>query len=205
VLGAPRAATSAQLKAAYFQLAKRYHPDAGAPGEPPSMKKLRAEIFARIGEAWGVLGDERDRAEYLRQLESGADGEVDVAHILKAEEIFRRVTALARARQYQPALSTVEEAITLNPEEPEFGVWRAWLRFLLATDRETQRKASAAAIEKALERAPKCVAGYLFLAQMARNMGDMDSAERHLKRGLGAAPHHEELARELKFLELKRK
>ncbi len=205
VLGAPRTATTAQLKAAYFQLAKRYHPDAGAPGEPAPVKKLRAEIFARIGEAWGVLGDERDRAEYVRQLESGTESEVDVAHILKAEEIFRRVTVLARARQYQQALTTLEEAIALNPDEPEFGVWRAWLRFLLATDRDAQRTTSAAAIEKALEKAPRCVAGYLFLAQMARNMGDVDSAERHLKRGLGVAPHHEELVRELKFLELKRK
>ena len=130
---------------------------------------------------------------------------MDVAHIVKAEEIFRRATAIARARQYAQALATLEQAIGLNPDEPEFEVWRAWLRYLTAPDREAQRPGSMGAIQAALAKAPMCVVGYLFLAQMSRNAGDVDGAERHLRRGLAVAPQHEELVRELKFIEQKRK
>jgi hypothetical protein len=35
---------------------------------------------------------------------------------------------------------------------------------------------------------------------MAKVVGDMNLAEKHLKRGLQAAPDHPELARELKYL-----
>ena len=51
-------ATAAQVKIAYFQLAKAYHPDTVAVVASPVVKKLSADVFSRIGEAWGVIGDD---------------------------------------------------------------------------------------------------------------------------------------------------
>ena len=41
---------------------------------------------------------------------------------------------------------------------------------------------------------------YLFLAQMAKIVGDLASAERHLNRGLALEPDDLDLVRELKYL-----
>jgi len=199
-LGVKREATSAQIKTAYFQLAKSYHPDAGPANEPPEIKKLRADIFARLGEAWGVLGDEAKRAEYVRLLASGGVAEVDISAIFQAEETFRKATVLVRTRQYDKALEALAEAMKLNADEPEFGVWKSWVEFLVAHDRARQHAASAAVIEAALKKVPRCMPGYLFLGQMAKIMGDVALAERHLKRGLELDGEHSELARELKYL-----
>jgi tetratricopeptide (TPR) repeat protein len=199
-LGVKREATTQQIKAAYFQLAKSYHPDAGLPGEPDEVKKLRVDVFARLGAAWGVLGEEAKRAEYLRELESGGGAELDVSAIFKAEELFQKATVLVRTRQYDKALETLTEASKLNAEEPEFDVWRAWVDFLVAQDRKRQHQKSSAVIEVALKKVPRCLPGYLFLGQMAKISGDIALAERHFKRGLALDPEHAELAREMKYL-----
>lgn len=199
-LGVKQEATTQQIKVAYFQLAKTYHPDAGPPGEPEDVKKLRADVFGRLGEAWAVLGEDAKRAEYVRELASGGAAEIDVSAIFKAEELFQRATVLVRTRRYDEALETLAEARKLNAEEPEFDVWTAWVQFLVAQDRPRQQKASAAAIESALKKVPRCLPGYLFLGQMAKISGDVELAERHFRRGLALEPEHAELGRELKYL-----
>ncbi len=205
VLGVARDADTAQVKASYFQLARRYHPDAAPAADPDDAKRLRADLFARIGEAYRVLADERARAEYLARLTTGSLGDVDVSAILRSEEIFRKAQQLVSGRQYAAALAALEEATRLHAEEAEFRVWAGWVRFLLARDRppqeqQRQHQESAAAIEAALGEMPRCLSGYLFLGKMARIMGDVAGAERHLRRGLALEPSHVELARELKYL-----
>ena len=200
VLGVKRDSPLAAVKAAYFQMARSYHPDA-VPGDATSeVKKLCADMFARISEAWAVLGDEGRRAEYLEELKSGGAADVDVMRILHAETLFQEATALVKARRYDDALAKLAEAIQLNADEPEFGIWRAWCEFLLSPDKKRQHAASAGAIEAALKKNSRCVPGYLFLGQMAKVVGDLNLAEKHLKRGLAIAPDGPDLARELKYL-----
>jgi curved DNA-binding protein CbpA len=70
VLGIPRASSEAQVKEAYFQLAKRFHPDTH---HDPAMddlgEKLEA-VFIRLGQAYEVLRNPRSRASYESDLAS---------------------------------------------------------------------------------------------------------------------------------------
>jgi hypothetical protein len=202
VLGVPQEADTARIKAAYFQTAKTYHPDATREEEPEEAKKLRADVFARVGAAWAVLEDEKSRAAYLEELRTGGSSQVDIAAILKAEQVFEKVPALVGARSYAEALQRVKEAKGLYAEEPEYDVWKAWIEFLLAGDgqKKTQRMASERAIEAALKKSPRCIPAHLFLGRMAKLVGDVGAAERHWKRGLAEAPGHADLERELRFL-----
>ncbi|MEN9217337.1 MAG: J domain-containing protein [Gloeomargarita sp. HHBFW_bins_162] len=60
ILGVDRNASPAEIKRAYRQLARRYHPDLN-PGD-----KQAEEQFKIIGEAYQVLSDSQKRAEYNR-------------------------------------------------------------------------------------------------------------------------------------------
>jgi hypothetical protein len=57
-LGVPESATAADLKAAYYKLAKAYHPDATG-GDP-----VKAEAFKAIARAYQILSDPVRRATY---------------------------------------------------------------------------------------------------------------------------------------------
>jgi curved DNA-binding protein CbpA len=199
-LGVKRDTPAAQVKLAYFQLARSYHPDAAPASEPAEVKKVRADIFARLGEAWGVLGDEARRADYAAALSAGGASELDVSAIFKAEEAFQKAVVLVRTRQYERALASLDVAMELNADEPEFAVWKAWAEFLVAPAQAARAQASAAAIEASLKKNPRCIPGYLFLGQMAKLSGDAARAEKHLRRGLALDPDHAELLRELKYL-----
>jgi hypothetical protein len=58
ILGVPRTASRDEIARAYRRLAKRYHPDVGAPPSP---------TMTRINEAWHVLSDPNRRARWDRQ------------------------------------------------------------------------------------------------------------------------------------------
>ena len=64
-LGVERTATAAQIKQAYRRLALRNHPDVN---KAPDAQ----ETFAKIAEAYSVLGDAKQRAEYDRRPQGGA-------------------------------------------------------------------------------------------------------------------------------------
>ena len=70
VLGIPRASSEAQVKEAYFQLAKRFHPDTH---HDPAMDDLGPKleaVFIRLGQAYEVLRNPRTRGPYEADLAS---------------------------------------------------------------------------------------------------------------------------------------
>lgn len=58
ILGVSRNASAKDIKKAYYQLAKKYHPDTNK-GDPDSSKK-----FQEVSEAYEVLSDDAKRKEY---------------------------------------------------------------------------------------------------------------------------------------------
>jgi len=67
-LGVPRTATQKEIKKAYYQMAKKYHPDTNK--DDPQAK----EKFAQLAEAYEVLGDEGKRKQYDTYGSAGFDG-----------------------------------------------------------------------------------------------------------------------------------
>jgi len=67
-LGAQKGADDAELKRAYRQMAKKYHPDAN-PGD-----KAAEEKFKEVNEAYSVLSDEQKRAAYDQYGHAAFDG-----------------------------------------------------------------------------------------------------------------------------------
>jgi molecular chaperone DnaJ len=68
LLGVPRTATADEIKKAYRQRAREFHPDAN-PDDSGA-----AEQFKKIAQAYQVLSDDEQRARYDRYGESGVGG-----------------------------------------------------------------------------------------------------------------------------------
>ncbi|XP_006277789.3 dnaJ homolog subfamily A member 3, mitochondrial isoform X1 [Alligator mississippiensis] len=90
ILGVPRTATQKEIKKAYYQLAKKYHPDTNK--DDPKAK----EKFSQLAAAYEVLSDEVKRKQYDTY---GFDpGSGDTRHqywrsgpTIDPEELFRKI------------------------------------------------------------------------------------------------------------------
>ena len=68
VLGVGYEATDADVRAAFGELTKRYHPDLFARYESTELRAVAAEIFILIRDAYRKLGDEAGRGQVLASL-----------------------------------------------------------------------------------------------------------------------------------------
>lgn len=90
VLGVPRTADAAMIRAAYVALAKRYHPDVAA-GNP----ELAAFNFRQITDAYQTLSDPEARDRYDARVQAALDAEwIRREH---AAAVLRAVTPAPRA------------------------------------------------------------------------------------------------------------
>jgi molecular chaperone DnaJ len=67
VLGVPRSATKAEVKKAYYKLAKQYHPDTNKNDDNA------ADKFKQVTEAYEVLSDDEQRGKYDQFGHAGVD------------------------------------------------------------------------------------------------------------------------------------
>ncbi|MCI0571285.1 MAG: DnaJ domain-containing protein [Myxococcaceae bacterium] len=198
-LGVPENADTSAVKAAYFRLARVHHPDTVPPGAPQEMAKLKADIFAAIGEAYRALGDDALRADYILELATGG-GEVDVANILKAEDLFNRACAMVKARRFAEAAKLLDDAIALNPDEGEFYAWRGYSRFFTLDDKISAKAQALRELQEALKRNERCVPAHYFTGQVIKLSGDAAGALKHFKRTLELKPDHIDAAREVRLM-----
>uniref|UniRef100_A0A7N8YHG5 DnaJ heat shock protein family (Hsp40) member A3a n=1 Tax=Mastacembelus armatus TaxID=205130 RepID=A0A7N8YHG5_9TELE len=94
ILGVPRTATQKEIKKAYYQMAKKYHPDTNK--DDPQAK----EKFAQLAEAYEVLSDDVKRKQYDTYGSAGFDaGQAGggqhywsgQASGMDPEELFRKI------------------------------------------------------------------------------------------------------------------
>lgn len=67
LLGIPQSGSLVEIKQAYKQLARKYHPDVSPPGRLEEYTKR----FIRVQEAYEILSDPRSRALYDRDMAKG--------------------------------------------------------------------------------------------------------------------------------------
>ncbi|MBJ6761263.1 DnaJ domain-containing protein [Myxococcaceae bacterium JPH2] len=199
-LGLSEQTEAGPVKLAYFRLAKQYHPDTLPQGAPPELEKLKAEVFAYIGDAYRTLSDDKSRANYLEELKSGGAGnEVDVQSILMAEELFQKSCILVKARKFPEAVKMLDEAIKLNAEEAEFYAWRGYARFFTAADKKAAQPEAFREIQNAIKRNERCAPAHYFLGVIAKLCGDATSALKHFKRTVELQPDHIDAMREIRM------
>ncbi|VDM33340.1 unnamed protein product [Hydatigera taeniaeformis] len=92
ILGVSKGASQSDIKKAYYQLAKKYHPDIN------KSDKSAAQKFAEVSEAYEVLGDEEKRRSYDSfggtspgGFSSSTGGFENFTSRFDPEELFRRI------------------------------------------------------------------------------------------------------------------
>lgn len=201
VLGVPKEADAAAVKVAYLKAARTYHPDTVPAGAPAALMKLKADIFALVGEAQRTLSDVALRQQYLVNLEAGGKGtQVDVEALLKGEELFRKGRLFIQSRKYVEAVRFFEEAVANNADEGEFYAWRGWARFLAAEDKKKVQPEALRDLNLCLAKNPNVAAAFYFLGFIAKSNGDRSAALSNFKKCVAIDPKHIDAQREIRLM-----
>ncbi len=205
LLGLERNATDAQVKKAYFKLAKEFHPDKVYNHSERTVKKYSDKLFALINRAYEELKSAETRASYaarLDELAQGIDIEKEAADLLQSESEFQKGVVLFRKRDYNGALAHLEEALRLNPREADHHIYLGWILFQKSYPADDAgAKRAIDHINKGLEIQPRSVVGHLFLANATKVSGDVDRAELLFRKVLQLQPGHVDAQRELRLIE----
>ena len=210
LLGVTHDVAAEPLRKAYFALARQLHPDRLAALGISDDGKHAQRLFAQINTGFAILSDQARRMKYLDVLRRGGEAAVRAEQaraeeltrrILEAEEAFRRGELALRRDQPQAAVAELQRAVQLHPEEADYHAALAWSRFCAAPDRAAVAAATRAALDRAIQRAPRSVTARFYLGRVERMLGRDQEALRHFRDVLAAAPAHAEAASEVRALE----
>ncbi|MBW1808769.1 MAG: response regulator [Deltaproteobacteria bacterium] len=207
VLGVSKNASRAEIKKAYFSLAKQYHPDRISGSASAEIRNLADEIFDLISSAHDVLSDDTRREQYVEELTSGEKRDVssEVSKILSAEGLFQKGEIALRKREYGEAKSLFEEAANLCPEEGEFHAYLGWAMFQSDPKNEEAVRKSRDQLNQAISLNPKVDKAYLFLGYIYKAMNYREMAEHEFEKAIQCNPDCTEALRELRLISMRRK
>lgn len=227
LLGVDESASPEQLKSAYYDLARRYHPDRFRKSEPALVGRIES-AFARLTQAYDTLSDDGLRAGYNAKLQArrkaqqlaspkpttsapatptpaepsaanvdSAPVEPGLSPAARAENDFKEGFAALEQGQRSVAAGLFASAARLAPNEPRY---RAYYGQVLAAQENT-RRAAEAELQAAIKLDPKNSEYRVMLAQLFRDLGFIIRARGEAERAVAADPNNRkarELLRELK-------
>ena len=190
VLGVPPDTVMSDLKNAYYNLARKYHPDRFRNSERSLVAQIES-AFARITQAYDTLRDPKLRSSYDSKLEaqaraarvaqaapkaatfdssSLAEGTTDqsnVAPVQHAEAQFKEGFAALELGQRNVALGLLGAAARAVPTESRY---RAYYGRALALNESTRRLAEAE-LQAAIKLEPNNAEYRVMLAELYRDLG----------------------------------
>jgi tetratricopeptide (TPR) repeat protein len=226
LLGVDGSASPEQLKSAYYDIARRYHPDRFRKTEPTLIGRIES-AFARITQAYDTLRDNGLRANYDRKLQArrkaqqltdpapkpatsvpvtptstfstadAASVEPGLSPAQRAENDFKEGFVALEQGQRSVAAGLFASAARLAPNEPRY---RAYYGRMLAAQEHT-RRAAEAELQAAVKLDPTNTEYRVMLAQLFRDLGFVIRARGEAERAVAADPNNRkarELLRELK-------
>jgi len=202
MLGVAPNAKPEDVKAAYFVMAKQYHPDRAYRSASAEVRSLANDIYQLLSSAYETLKDPDDREQYVADLAKGIKKDVsdEVSKILAAEGKFQRGEELIRKRQYKEAHQAFQEAVGLYAQEGEFHAFLGWAHFQTDPRNPDTARAAMDEIERAIRLNPKVDKSYLFLGYIFKATGRPDKAEQQFERAIQCNPDCTEALRELRLL-----
>jgi tetratricopeptide (TPR) repeat protein len=202
ILGVTKEATKDEVKNAYFNLVKKFHPDAN-PDFGKYVKEKTEEIFSAITTAYETLYDDRKRKEYDSQFEL-VKLKKQARSLYEAEFTYREGEALLKQRRYSEAENKFKRAVDLNPDEAAYIGALAWATFLAAEDKNRVLNEVKKRLEEAIALNPNVAENYYYLGCVYKHFADTRKAEANFLKAVKCDPDFIEAKRELRLLEQRR-
>ena len=203
ILGVTEQNPPTQVKKIYFKMARIFHPDAKPALYQGVLRDKVEDLFTRISEAYTNLTEPEMRSAYLDRIRSKVtDEEMEQANrAIQAEMEFSKAAMSLRRGAFREAMTALEAAAKLMPDEPEYRIHLGYCLF--KTEGSAAGAKAAKMIEAAMKDRPKVTDGWFYLGVIARTSGDLSEAKQFFSKALELDKYHQEAQRELRVIEMK--
>jgi len=125
LLGIGSEGTPDEIRIAYFERSRAFHPDLRHRPDLADCQKELETVFARLRVAFETLSDARKRAEYDASINAPADLALEPsadpgARTEIAAKNYARARQLIEERDFHPAVEMLREAIRFVPDNAEY-------------------------------------------------------------------------------------
>lgn len=202
-LGLDTSAGREQVKRAYLDLAKQFHPDRYASPAFEDVRDVVRDFFTAVNEAYETLSDDRKRAEYLSTLRAavGTGNPATSTSAATAQVDYEKGEACLRTRDFAKARAFLEAAVRAHP----IAKFQAALAWAHVADPAVKDRARARELIAEATKDPTCDRALFIAGVLARDEGDDAAAEKHFNACIKVNPRHAEAVRELRAIELRRR
>ncbi|PYQ18621.1 MAG: hypothetical protein DMF81_24385, partial [Acidobacteria bacterium] len=216
-LGVPRSATEAQVKEAYFRLARPLHPDSNRDPGLDDLQEKREAAFHRLTEAYETLRDPKRRARYEADLEArtpkrrpeptpppeppappspAPDRPTDAA---LAQESSRQAEKLFKDEKYWDAIQLLEAAIPRLDRAARLRAQVLLARAYMKNPNWTRRAEEL--LQRVVQENPDSADAYVALGELYRASQLKSRAQAMYRKAVQAQPGHAEAMAELAALD----
>ncbi|MCB9730474.1 MAG: DnaJ domain-containing protein [Deltaproteobacteria bacterium] len=213
VLGLSRETPAPLVQQAYFQLAKRIHPDTMSRHGLEDLRDVARAIFQFATEAKDVLSNVQDRARYLRgdlrPVIPGGLGERSAPKSRNNEEAgkiaFHKGSVLLTKRSYGEAERLLKQAVVGVPGSAKYWTSLGWAIFQNVDERPASERLEEArkAWERALAIDEDNAQVHYYMALYYKTAGDMERCQDELERVLYIDANHVDAQREMRLIRMR--
>lgn len=194
IMDLSRTATEEEIKKAYFNLARRFHPDRFDRKVQAAHRDLIDAVFDTITNAYRTLISRDKRKAY--DSSSSGRGEVPQDALKTADIKFRQGKTLYTQERYDDAVSLLEEAVRLRKNKGDF-----YLLLAMAESKiPSYRQKAEVDFLKAIGLEPWNPEAYVGLGYLYKNEGLLTKAARQFQKAVEADPDHKLALQELQLI-----
>jgi len=186
ILDVLKNADQKEIKKAYFEMARKFHPDRFDRTLPKDTREMVEEVFGYITRAFQTLNNEKEKQDYDAKLEAPDD--VDRKGLEKKADVkFRQGKSLYNRGEYEEALVYFEEAIRLKSSKANY------FSFLAQTEAKVPsfHEKAEEDFHRAIELEPWNPEYYVALGEFYNLEGLPFKAKKQFKKALDIEPEHE--------------
>jgi tetratricopeptide (TPR) repeat protein len=185
-------ASEDEVKKAYFQLARKCHPDRFGRNLTPDIKAQVDDVFDQVTKAYRVLIDRGARLEYDQKLNAGP--QEDAGNQAKRADIkFRQGKTLFNQGRYEEAVILLEQAVRLAGHKGDYYL----LLGMAEAKIPTFSKKAEQDFLRAIELEPWNPEGLVALGMLYKQEGLTAKARRQFEKALAIDADHEIAQREM--------
>ena len=196
ILGVSRQTPEAEIKKAYFQLARKFHPDLFGRGVTPEIKAQIEELFDYITKSYRVLTS-KDEKPSVATKSTAVIRDDDKDKSKNAEIRFRQGKTLMSQGRFEEAVMFLEQAVRFNDTKGDYYLLLAMAESkVIALGKKAERD-----FLRAIELEPWNAEGHVGLGLLYKREGLLLRAKKEFEKALEIEGGHKVARSELRGLD----